>query len=68
MSIEQQAYMAHAMSGKNPNVAMPNPLMVSKNTRLADMVPNVNPSPANQLVGIIDGSKPIEGTNIGIKY
>jgi hypothetical protein len=72
MNIEQQMYFVHAMSGKNTHMVNPNTINGSKNIRTAHNVSSIDfnstPSPANQPIGTVDGSIPVEGTDIGIKY
>lgn len=70
MNIEQQAFLIHAMSGKNLHTVNPTHVTAPKNVRNLNNVSiidnNLNASPAQDPNGNIDGSSPVEGTNLGI--
>lgn len=68
MNIEQQAFLVNAMSGKNLHTVNPVYVSNSKNVRGANNVSSIDvvASPAQDPKGIVDGSTPIEGTNLGI--
>ena len=72
MNIEQQMYFVHAMQGKNTHMVNPNTINAPKNIRNAQNVSSIDfnstPSPADNPIGTVDGSKPVEGTDIGIRY
>lgn len=68
MSIAYQAFLVQAMSGKNVHTVNPVYANNPKNVKSANNVSSIDvvASPAQDPKGIIDGSTPIEGTNLGI--
>ena len=70
MSIEHQAYLIHSMAGKNIYMAGPSHVNVPKNIKNSNNVSsidyNLNASPAQAPKGTVDGSNPVEGTDLGI--
>lgn len=68
MSIAYQAFLVRAMSGKNLHTVNPVYAANPKNVKNVNSVSSIDvaASSAQDPKGIVDGSTPIEGTNLGI--